>query len=139
FNGLGLQSSWREMLLWLNGQTFGETDPQFGLDVGFFVFTLTAVRTILSTVMTVVVLSLIASLVAHYLYGGVSVARKTDRVTRAARIQIGVVAALFTLLLGLFYWLDRYSLLVGDNRRFSGASYADIHANLPGRGVMAAT
>jgi uncharacterized membrane protein (UPF0182 family) len=138
FIGLRLQSSWREALLWLNGQSFGETDPQFGLDIGFFVFTLPAVRIALSTVLTIVVLALIASLVAHYLYGGVSIARKTDRVTKAARIQIGVVAALFTLLLGLSYWLDRYSLLVGDNRRFSGASYADINANLPGRGVMAA-
>ncbi|MGO1173660.1 MAG: UPF0182 family membrane protein [Actinomycetaceae bacterium] len=138
FVGLRLQSSWRELLLWFNGQSFGVTDPEFGLDIGFFVFTLPAVRVLLSTALTVIVLGLVATIVAQYLYGGLSLARKEDRVSRGARVQLGVLAAVFALLLALSYWLDRYSLLVGNNQRFSGASYSDINAALPGRGVMAA-
>ena len=38
--GLTASSQWETFLLWRNAQPFGITDPQFGLDLGFFVFSL---------------------------------------------------------------------------------------------------
>ncbi|MET0863103.1 MAG: UPF0182 family protein, partial [Nakamurella sp.] len=35
--GLSAQSDWTVVQLWLNGQDFGTVDPQFQLDVGFYV------------------------------------------------------------------------------------------------------
>ena len=40
FGGLLASRQWETAALWLNGSPFGVTDPQFGLDVGFFVFDL---------------------------------------------------------------------------------------------------
>lgn len=39
-SGLVAAGGWQDVLLWLHGQRFGVTDPVFGLDVSFFVFTL---------------------------------------------------------------------------------------------------
>ena len=39
-SGLGAAGQWETYLLFRNSQPFGKTDPQFGMDVGFYVFTL---------------------------------------------------------------------------------------------------
>ena len=38
--GFGASSSWRTFLLWVNRVNFGETDPQFHKDIGFYFFEL---------------------------------------------------------------------------------------------------
>jgi uncharacterized membrane protein (UPF0182 family) len=137
FAGLSLSGSWRTVLMWLNREPFGATDPEFGMDIGFFVFTLPVLRTVVSFLMSVVFLAAAASVVTHYLYGGIQPASRTQKATRAARVQLSLVAAIFVLLVAASYWLDRYSLLVSENERFAGASYADIEANLPARTILA--
>ena len=42
--GSSAQSDWATVQLWLHGGDFGTVDPQFGLDVGFYVFTLPMIR-----------------------------------------------------------------------------------------------
>ncbi|MDD9206611.1 UPF0182 family protein [Georgenia sp. 10Sc9-8] len=137
FAGGSLSGQWRTVLTWLNGEQFGTNDPQFGMDVSFFVFTLPLLRTVVSTLMTVVFLSAVAAVLTHYLYGGITLAPRTEKVSPAARIHLSVLAAVFVLLIAASYWLDRYSLLVEENYRFAGASYADINATLPGREILA--
>ncbi|GAA4416442.1 UPF0182 family protein [Georgenia halophila] len=137
FAGASFSGMWRSVLTFLNQEPFGATDPQFGIDIGFFVFTLPVVRSIVSFLMTVVFLSAVAAIITHYLYGGVSLAPRQQRVSTAARVHLSILAAVFVLLIALSYWLDQYSLLVGDNGRFSGASYADINAVLPAKLILA--
>ena len=137
FAGMSVSGWWRNILMWLNREPFGTTDPEFGIDIGFFVFSLPVLRSVVSFLMTVVLISIVAALVTHYLYGGVQISGRSQRITRAARIQLSVLATVFVLLIGANYWLDRYSLMVGDNDRFAGASFADINANLPARTILA--
>src|SRR5690606_20269307 len=40
FAGTAAAAQWQTVLLFLNRQPFGEVDPHFGIDVGFFVFSL---------------------------------------------------------------------------------------------------
>jgi uncharacterized membrane protein (UPF0182 family) len=42
--GLSATSAWTQWMMFRNGGSFGTTDPQFGLDVGFFVFKLPFLR-----------------------------------------------------------------------------------------------
>ncbi|MFC7406257.1 UPF0182 family protein [Georgenia alba] len=137
FAGSSFSGMWRPVLVWLNQVPFGETDPEFGLDIGFFVFTLPVLRSVVSFLMTVVFLSAVAALITHYLYGGVSLAPRQQRVTTPARVHLSVLAAVFVLLIAVSYFLDRYSALVGQNDRFAGASYADINATLPAKLILA--
>ena len=61
---------WRTFLLWANREPFGIKDPQFGLDVGFFVFTLPWLRFVVSFLTVVLVLAFVAAAFTHYVYGG---------------------------------------------------------------------
>ena len=139
FAGIAASSQWRTVLLAVNSVPFGTEDPEFGMDHGFFVFTLPALRFAVSFLMAVVVISGIAAVVTHYLYGGLRVGpvpSGTQRTTPAARIHLGILAGLLMLLIGANYWLDRYSILTGTNERFDGASYSDVHAVIPSKEIL---
>ncbi len=136
FGGLAASSQWQTVLLWANGTSFGEADPQFGLDISFFVFVLPGLRFVVSFLMATVFISGVAAVVTHYLYGGLQVGQ-APHVSPAARVHLGVIAAVFALLIAASYWLDRYSLLSQEGTRFDGAAYTDINAVLPGREILA--
>lgn len=132
-------AKWEQVLLWWNRVPFGQNDPEHGIDVSFYVFTLPVLDFLVSFLMAVVVLSLVAALVVHYLYGGIRVGgiRKGEsRTTPAARIQLSIQGALLMLLIGANYWLGRYSILMSGGDRFEGASYADVHAVIPAKAIL---
>ncbi len=135
-------SEWRTYLQWRNGVEFGVQDPQFGRDISFFTFDLPWWRFVLSFGFATVVLALIAAAVTHYLYGGLRMqAVMGERATAAARVHLSVLLGTFVLLKAVAYWLDRYSLAVKQARigraDFSGLTYTDINAVLPGKSILA--
>ena len=139
FAGVAASAQWRTVLLAFNGESFGETDPEFGMDLGFFVFTLPVLRFGVGFLISVVVIAGIAGLITHYLYGGLRVgpsAAGGPRTTSAARVQLAVIGAVGLLLIAANYWLDRYSLLTNTGDRFDGASYADVNAVIPAKGIL---
>ncbi|WP_159794128.1 UPF0182 family membrane protein [Puerhibacterium puerhi] len=140
FAGVAAAAQWRSALLAINSQPFGTEDPQFNIDHGFYVFQLPALRFGVGLLISVVVVSAIAALVTHYLYGGLRVGPVppgTPRTTRAARIHLAVLAAVFMILLAANYWLDRYSVLTSSGEKFDGASYSDVHAVIPSKAILA--
>ena len=132
-----LAPHWREILLALHSRPFGVSDPQFGLDVSFYVFILPVLNVVMSYLGRVVIFAGVASVIVHYLYGGISVAR-SPHFTRAARVHLAVFLALFCLLRGAGYWLSRYSALYSSNSKFDGAGYTDVNAVIPANAILAA-
>jgi uncharacterized membrane protein (UPF0182 family) len=137
-SGLSAAGSWRTWLLFANRTSFGRTDPQFHLDISFFVFDYPFIRLVLSYLFAAVLLSLIVAAVAHYLYGGLVPQRRGDRATDAARTQLFVLAGLFVLLKAAAYWVDRYAIDFSQRGVVrTGASYTDVNAILPAKTVLA--
>ncbi len=139
FAGAAASSQWQTVLLALNSVPFGTTDPQWGIDLSFYVFTLPALRFVVSFLMAVVIIVGIAAVATHYLYGGLRIGGGSDagpRTTTAARVQLSVIAALLLVLIGANYWLDRYSILTSGGAKFDGASYADVHAVIPSKAIL---
>ncbi|HEY8718314.1 UPF0182 family protein [Pengzhenrongella sp.] len=137
FAGAAASQQWTTIQLWMHSVPFGKKDPQFGLDLSFFIFDLPGFRFVVSFLMAVVFLSALAALATQYLYGGIRLGGQGPRTTRAARIQFAVIAASFLLLIAANYWLDRYSLLTKAGEKFEGASYADVNAVIPAKGILA--
>ena len=131
-----LAPNWQQVMLALNSQSFGVKDPQFGIDVSFYVFILPALLLVLGFLGNVVVFSALVSVVVHYLYGGISVTR--PHFTRAARIHLTVLLTLYALLRAANYWLGRYAALYASNSKFDGAGYTDVHAVIPANAILAA-
>lgn len=138
FAGTAASSQWERMLLFFNSVPFGETDPEFGLDIGFYVFTLPFLSFLLGFLVSVVVISGIAGVLTHYLYGGIRLEEKGLFTSRAARTHIAVLAALFLILQGVNYWLDRYATVTSSGGKWAGALYTDVNAVIPTKAILAA-
>ncbi len=140
FGGSVAMSRWETLLLWINRVDFGANDEQFGMDQGFYVFTLPWLTFLVSFLTAAVVLAGIGGLAAHYLYGGLRLSGGGQRTTRAARIHLAVLATLFLLLRAVGYWLDRYEIMTsssGHVRGVVGPTYTDVHAVLPSKAILA--
>ncbi len=137
-SGLVAQSSWVTVQLFLHGGSFGQTDPQFHLDVGFYAFDLPFYRMVLNWLFVAVVIAFFANLVTHYVFGGLRLAGREGSLSNSARIQLAVLAGLFVLLKAIAYWFDRYALLSSTRKEptFTGGSYTDINAVLPAKLIL---
>lgn len=138
FAGSAASEQWKTFLLWWNRVPFGTKDPQFHLDVAFFVFTLPWLNFLTGFLTAVVVLSGLAALITHYLYGGLRLQGGGPRMTSAARIHLGSLAAAFLVLRALDSWLGRFSLGTRESKLITGLTYTDANAVLTARGVLAA-
>ena len=129
-------TQWQPFLEALNGQPFGQADPQWGMDLSFYIFTLPMLRFAISFVMWTAIFGLAAAAFVHYLYGGIQVTGQR-RAEKPARLQLSILAGIVVLLVGVNYWLDRYTLLNSPGDRFDGATYTEINAVLPARWILA--
>ncbi|HEX7462846.1 MAG TPA: UPF0182 family protein [Dermatophilaceae bacterium] len=137
FAGSAAASQWQTLLLWINRVPFGSKDAQFGLDIGFFVFTLPWLRFIVGFLTMALVLGTLAAAVTHYVYGGLQLQTKGERTTTAARVHLSLLLAALVLVRAGSWWLDRYSLTTEDSRLITGLTYTDQHAVLPTKAILA--
>ncbi|MBN9606463.1 MAG: UPF0182 family protein [Actinomycetales bacterium] len=140
FVGVSLASRWSTVLQYLNRTPFGQTDPQFGLDVSFYVYDLPFWRGVVGYASAIVLIAGLAALATHYLYGGIRISGREVRITRPARIQLAVTAAIYLALQAVSIWLDQYLTLFDPNGvsgLITGVTYADANAVIPGRVILA--
>src|SRR3954452_16510797 len=137
FAGFTAQSSWETWLTFRNSTNFGQVDPEFHIDISFFVFDYPFYRLVLGFGFAIVLLALIGSLLTHYIFGGLRLQTPGQKLTSAARVQISVLLGLFVLLKAFAYWLDRYGLVYSDRGEvFTGASYTDVNALLTPKTIL---
>jgi uncharacterized membrane protein (UPF0182 family) len=138
--GLVAQSYWERIQLFLHGGSFGVSDPQFGMDLGFYAFDLPFYRLVLQYLFVATFLALIANLLGHYLFGGIRLTGRTGALSRSARIQLISLVGTLVLLKAVAYWFDRYELLshTRSGKPFTGAGFTDINAVLPAKLILMA-
>ena len=137
FAGFAASAQWETTWLWFNGVTTSTTDPQFGMDTGFYLFALPFYTTALGFASAVVLVCLLLTAVVSYLYGSVRVGQRELRISKAARIQLAVLAGLYLLLQGGSLWLDRYTTLISQEDRITGPGYVGVNAVIPGQTILA--
>ena len=137
-SGVAAAGSWRTWLLFINQVPFHVRDPQFHLDLSFFVFTYPFIRLVLSYLFWAVLLSLVLAVLVHYLYGGLRMQGRRPRVTVATQAHLFVLFGSFVLLKAIAYWVDRYGIDFSQRGAVTtGASYTDVNAVLPAKTVLA--
>jgi uncharacterized membrane protein (UPF0182 family) len=131
--GYFLSTRFADYLLAAGGTGFGTTDPVFGHDIGFYVFTLPSVWTTIFWALSAVGAGLAFAIVYAYLGRREAPALEMRRLWRV----LGHVASPLTLLafgvlalvIAAAVWFGRYDVLIRDNSAsaiFTGASYVDI-------------
>jgi uncharacterized membrane protein (UPF0182 family) len=137
FAGFGASAQWETAALWLNGVKTTTTDPQFHLDTGFYLFAMPFYSALLGFASAVVLVCLLVTAVVSYLYGSVRIGQRELRISRAARIQFAVLAAIYLFLQAASIWLDRYKTLVSPSDRITGPGYTEANAVIPGQTILA--
>lgn len=137
FAGLAAATQWQTALLWLNSEPTGKTDPQFGLDISFFLFALPLLQGVLGFASAVVLIALIAGAATSYLYGGIAFNGRDARISKATRIQAAVLASVYLLIQGVSLWIDQYLTLTDNTGLFTGGTFAGINAVIPGKQILA--
>ena len=151
FMAVVVAGEWPTILLYLKGGSFGQTDPLFHNDIGFYVFELPLYRLLRGWALVLLVLTAIGAagiyLMSNYeqlarrFSGQVTMGPGGRRVTVApgppfklpqgVEVHMTVLGAIFLLLLAVGYWLDRYDLLYSSRSIAYGAGYTDVNAKLP--------
>jgi uncharacterized membrane protein (UPF0182 family) len=139
FGGVSASTHWPVVLQWLNRTEFGQTDPQFGLDVAFYFYDLPLYHGLLGFASAVVLIAGIAAVATSYLYGALRFSGREVRISRSARIQLAITAAVYLLLQAASIWFDQYTTLFSQGQGFleTGAGYTEANATIPGRAILA--
>src|ERR671919_742597 len=125
--GLIYAADWDGYLRFAFAQNFGETDPVFGHDLGFYVFVLPFVETLQNTI-TFLAFLVTAVLGAAYVRSGSLRYAPGQGIVApgAVRSHLLVNAILFLLGWASGYVLDRYDLLIDSSGAVFGAGYTDV-------------
>ena len=137
FSGFAASAAWETTWLWFNGVATDVTDPQFNLDTGFYLFAMPFYSSVLGLSSAVLLVCLLVSALVSYLYGSVRLNNRELRISKAARIQLAVIAGLYLLVQGASLWLDRYKTLVEPGNRITGPGYTGVNAEIPGMTILA--
>ncbi|MFT5222214.1 MAG: uncharacterized membrane protein (UPF0182 family), partial [Glaciecola sp.] len=124
-------TQWESFLLWQNGGSFGVTDPQFGADIGFYVFELPWFSFVQSWLFTSLILTLVVTVAAHVMLGGVRPDNQGDKMTPPVKRHLSILVIAILVVRAVGWYLDRFALNFSPQGTVTGASFTDVNAELP--------
>lgn len=132
-------SSWEELLKYVNGTDFGIADPIFNRDVGFYVFTLPFLQSLQSFIWWTLIFTVIVTTAMHFFDYAINLSGKQVSFAPHVKGHLSVLMGLIMLTLAASYLLKGYVLMYSPRGVVFGASYTDVHAQLPVLKFLAAT
>src|SRR5437899_2848667 len=133
FLALAVATGWMPVLQFLHQTPFGVTDPVFGRDLAYYVFTLPIVTGVLAILTTLVTVSLLACGALYTLRRDVVFYRRTMTIEPSARLHLALLtAALFLPTALRMYSVRLPGTLYSTTGPLFGASFADLHGRLIG-------
>lgn len=127
-------SQWERFLLYFYQAPYGTTDPIFGQDISFYLFTfpvLSFLQSWFSSLLFIVLLGLLAIYLINYL-PDIQRGRWKTALTGQIRQHVALIGVLFFLLWAADHGLSIYGLLFSDQGVIYGAAYTDMNANIYG-------
>ncbi len=129
--GSGVSAQWNHWILFSNSTSFGIKDPQFHKDLSFYVFRLPFLQFAAGWTFAALLVVLIVAAVFHYLNGGIRLQSPFQRVTPQVKVHLSVLLALMALTKTYQYYLAQFALTKSNRGFVDGATYTDVHAQLP--------
>jgi uncharacterized protein len=122
---LGEAGNWDVALRFIHQAPYGQTDPLYEKDIGFYLFSLPAYVALKNWMLLTLVVSALVAGAVYWAHGNLTL--DNPRVIAHGSALLG----LFFAVKAWSYWLDRYLLLYGDNGVVVGAAYTDVKVELP--------
>ena len=137
FLGAGASQLWEQVLLFLNQQSFGVTDPVFQADVSRYVFGLPLYRLFVSWGFQLVIFTSLIIVLFFVATGALQLRQgRLPEVSSGAKAHLSVLLAFIAILKAFAYRLDSMELLYSPRGKVFGASYTDVIAHLPALNLL---
>ena len=127
----GWAANWMLALNWIFQAPYGQTDPLFGQDFSFYLFSLPLFVAVKNWLLLVLVLGAILAGIIYRVTGAVAFDPQRRFVSATAVMHGSVLLGCFFAVEAWSFWLARYELLYSDNGVVVGASYTDVHVRAP--------
>src|SRR5271166_4260685 len=128
---IGETGNWSVALRFLYQSPYGQSDPLFNKDIGFYLFSLPVYVAVKNWLLWLVFLGALMAGAVYFAHGQVNLDRRPWVISPAAVAHGSALLGLYFALKAWSYFLDRYLLLYGDNGVVVGAGYADVNIGLP--------
>ncbi|MDR7521653.1 MAG: UPF0182 family protein [Armatimonadota bacterium] len=134
--GLGASRHWVAVMQFLHAAPFGEADPLFGRDIGFYVFRVPVYRFVADGLFAWLVLLTAAVALGYGAIYGRLMMRGVWLGPSGVRAHLSILLGAAVLVRGAGFWLDALELLYSERGPAFGASFTDVHAVLPALRVL---
>lgn len=121
---------WEKLLLFRNMLPVGTADPILGKDIGFYLFRLPFLETLIAYTRIAALLGIGATGAVYYLKGGFSLSPKGIQINPKVRKHLALLAGFFLMVVAAGFYLDSLELLFSENGSLYGAGYSDVTARL---------
>ncbi|MBC7229770.1 MAG: UPF0182 family protein [Actinobacteria bacterium] len=137
--GWASAAQWEKALIFFNHAPFGKTDPIFGKDIGYYVFEYPFLRYFVGWLITSLIFIIIVTAAVHFLYGAISFsAGRGRKFATHVKVHLSVLAAVTLMVQAWSFRLDMLGLLYSPRGTVTGASYTDVHAQIPAYWILIA-
>jgi uncharacterized protein len=129
-SGAAWSGAWETILLFVNGESWGTTDPTLGRDIGFYVFDLPFWRFLLGWASTALIIMGLLTLAAY----AARALRWQFHLSAPVRAHLSVIGALLLAVIAAGYQLDIAELAYstrGWDGNVQAALYTDMNAQYP--------
>ncbi len=120
----GFSGEWNTLLLAQHPQTFGTRDPLFGIDLGFFVFTLPWYRALSNYAFGVILLTTLISVGVYAGLQAMAMLAKIELSRPHIRLHVSTLVGMTFLAYALETWLKTYEYGLVNSGQFTGAGFA---------------
>lgn len=124
FAAVGFSGEWDTYLRWRHAQSFGVKDPMYGLDLGFYVFSLPWYRAVVNGLLSLSVLTTALTIGLYVGLQSLASVAKIELTRPHFRWHVGILVGVTIVLFGLQTWLKTYEAGLIDSGQFTGAGYA---------------
>ena len=127
----GETGKWDLILRFIYQVPYGQNDPLFDKDIGFYLFSLPVYAALKNWMLLILFLSSVMAGAVYLVHGAIDLDRSPWRLSPAVITHGSALLGLFFAVKAWSYALDRYLLLYNDNGVVVGAGYTDVHVGLP--------
>jgi uncharacterized protein len=119
-------SNWEVFLRFIYQVPYGQNDPTFGKDIGFYLFSLPAYVAIKNGMIGTLILAALVAGAIYLIHGDIDFDKRPRSISPSVLAHGSALLGLFFLVKAWSYTLDRFLLLYDDNGVVVGANYTDV-------------
>jgi uncharacterized protein len=123
--------NWEVFLRFIYQAPFGQSDPVFGKDFGFYLFSLPAYVAIKNAMIMILILAALVASGIYWMYGDIDFDKQPRSISPNVLAHGSALLGLFFMVKAWSYSLERFLLLYDDNTVVVGANYTDVTIVIP--------